>query len=564
MFVNVAYDQSVGGAPAGFRSAIDRVVALFSAIFTDPVTINIEVGWGGVSGMTLLPGALGETWVARTDPYSYGEVVAALAAKAEKSPTDAAVLAALPGTDPTNGGAFTLPRATAKALGLMADDAVYDGYVAFSNAPRTFTFEPNVRAVAGLYDFVAVAAHEISHVMGRTLGLLATDHTLMDLFRYGAPGQRALTGEGPAYFSLDGGKTPLGVFSAQSIGSAADWAVGGKDDLFRAAFAPGVSYDLSALDITVMDALGWTVVDRDSAARDDGYIVLADGRLNAVVTGGAVASDRHSSFTDATLIEGAANGSVKLTSDGRLLYEPKAGFSGLDGFTYQVMVDGTRPVVSQAIIHVVPSLPGSADTLDFLALGAEEQIAAAYTAFFGRAPDAPGFAFWLDEYDRHEASRGVRDLWTAIASSFGVSQEAKDLYAFLERVDQAGDTEIRAFLAEVYDNLFNRAPDAAGLDYWVGETKATLASGEFVGSILVDILGGARNTPDGLDVTALIGKVIVGLYYVHQQEARGATGTGAGDMALAKQLVDDVIGGPQSVLVGMRNADAVLAGHGST
>lgn len=158
----------------------------------------------------------------------------------------------------------------------------------------------------------------------------------------------------------------------------------------------------------------------------------------------------------------------------------------------------------------------------------------------------------------------MRDLWTALASSFGVSQEAKDLYSFLARVDQAGDAEIRAFLAEVYDNLFNRAPDTAGLDYWVGETKATLASGEFVGSILVDILGGARNTPDGLDVTALIGKVIVGLRYVHQQEARGTTWTGAGDMALAKKLIDDVTSGPQSVLVGIRNADAVLVAHEST
>lgn len=115
----------------------------------------------------------------------------------------------------------------------------------------------------------------------------------------------------------------------------------------------------------------------------------------------------------------------------------------------------------------------------------------------------------------------------------------------------------------MYDNLFNRAPDAGGLDYWVGATKVTLASGEFVGSILVDILAGARNTPDGLDVTALMGKVIVGLHYGHQQEARGTTWTGAADMALAKQLIDDVTSGPQSVLVGIRNADAMLAVHGS-
>jgi len=560
MIVNVVYDQNVGGAPAGFRPAIDRAVAILSAIFTDPVTIHLAVGWGGVSGLTMTPGALGEAWVARTDAYAYADVVAALAAQRDKSSIDSAVVASLPATDPTGGGAFSLPRATAKALGLLTDGPAFDGYVAFDGSHGAFAFDPHARAVPGLYDFLAVAVHEISHVMGRVLGLVATGHTLMDLLRYRAPGERSMTGEGPAYLSLDGGKTSLGALSVQSIGSLADWQPGGDASVFRSAFAPGVSYQLSAFDIAVMDALGWTVLDPDAAVQDVGYVVLAGGRLHAVVSGGAIGSDLRSTLTDATLIVGTEHGSVKLAPDGRLHYEPDAGFSGLDGFTYRVMADGDRPLVSRAVIHVVPSLPGNADTLDFLALGMEEQIAAAYAAFFGRAPDAPGFAFWRDQYERNEPSRGVHELWAGIASSFGVSQEARDLYAFLDRVDQAGDSEIRSFLARVYDNLFNRLPDSSGLDYWTAETKATLAAGEFVGSILVDILGGARNTPEGLDVTTLIGKVIVGLHFVTEQEASVAGWADARDMAaLTRQLLDEVDSGPQSVLIGMRNADALLS-----
>ena len=155
----------------------------------------------------------------------------------------------------------------------------------------------------------------------------------------------------------------------------------------------------------------------------------------------------------------------------------------------------------------------------------------------------------------------MHDLLTGIASSFGVSQEATQLYTFLAHADRAQDAEIGVFLAQVYDNLFNRLPDADGLNYWVGQTRATLAAGQFVGSILVDILSGTRNTPEGLDATTLMGKVIVGLHYEHQQELQGIQWTG--DIDPTTQLLAEVTSDPHSVLIGIRNADAVLAAHES-
>lgn len=560
MIINTTFDQTAGAAPDSFRSAVYSVTRVFSALFTEPLVINVAIGWGAVSGLTLLPGVLGQTWVTKTEALTYREVVDALAAKASKSSTDIAALASLPVEDPTRGGHFSLPRATAKAIGLLAADHIYDGYVAFSSTPGTFTFDQNARAVTGLYDFVAVVANEFSHLMGRTLGLGAPDYTLMDLFRYSAPGERALTAEGPAYFSIDDGKTPLGPLSSQSLASKADWATSaGSTDAFRAAFSPGQSYEVSAADIVVMDALGWTVISPDSFIREDGYIVLADSHLNTIALGGALPGDGNAKLSDATVMRGPAHGLLRLQSNGSLSYTPEVGFSGVDDFTYQVFVDDTRQVLAQAIVHVLPTLPASPNTLDFFALGMEEQIAASYAAFFGRAPDAAGFAFWLEQYDTYAPEHGIHEPLTGIASSFGVSKEATGLYPFLGRIHHAGDSEISEFLAQVYTNLFNRLPDADGLDYWVGRTKTILAAGQFVGSILVDLLSGTRNTPDRLDATTLMGKVIVGVHYVHQQALHGTKWAGDSDIVFATQLLDTVTSDPRSVLIGMRSADAVLA-----
>lgn len=557
MILNIAYDQSVSAAPAGFKAAIDQVGSYLQTMFTDSVTIRINIGWGQVSGLTLATGALGESWTAKTDAYSYRDVRAALAADSDMSAVDKVALASLPTTDPTNGGAFDLPRATAKVLGLLADDGAFDGYIAFNGTPATFTFDPNARSSVGRYDFFAVALHEFSHVMGRTLGLGAPGFTLLDLFRYEGRGDRALNGQEPAYFSVDGGETNLGDFSLQSIASPADWAASVGDDLFRAALSANRAYELTAADWTVMDALGWTLANPPSFVQDVGYIVLADTRLSTIVSGAAVG---HVTLSEATLTGGAAHGAVELAADGVLSYTPAAGFAGVDRFTYHALVDGTRPVVSQALVHVVPVLSGSSDTLDFLALGADEQIAAIYATFFGRAADAGGFDFWVGEFDRGHATQGSARLLANIASSFGVSAEAKSLYPFLAHPFGTNDAEIGMFLDAVYGNLFNRTSDPGGRAYWTGQVKQTLAAGEFIGSILVDILSGTKNTAQSLDVTTLMGKVIVGLHYVERQQAHGATWT-ADDIARAADLLDGVTSTPQSVLMGIRNADAAIAAH---
>src|SRR5262249_34585127 len=71
----------------------------------------------------------------------------------------------------TSGGLFFMGPADAKALGLISGSSTGID-------------------VLGLYDLVGVAFHEISEVLGRFAGLNMFGHgySVMDLFRYSAPG----------------------------------------------------------------------------------------------------------------------------------------------------------------------------------------------------------------------------------------------------------------------------------------------------------------------------------------------------------------------------------------
>src|SRR5207245_637655 len=88
-----------------------------------------------------------------------------------KSVDDLTSIAHVPATDPTGNSTWFLSFAQAKGLGLRtANNAAVDGTFTFGQG-FSYTFDPNNRAVAGKFDFIAVAEHEISEIMGR-IGIL--------------------------------------------------------------------------------------------------------------------------------------------------------------------------------------------------------------------------------------------------------------------------------------------------------------------------------------------------------------------------------------------------------
>jgi Tol biopolymer transport system component len=79
-----------------------------------------------------------------------------------------------------------------------------------------------------------------------------------------------------------------------------------------------------------------------------------------------------------------------------------------------------------------------------------------YWAFFLRRPDAGGLTYWLGRY------QGGTSLAT-IAQSFAASSEFKNRY---------GNVGNEAYVKLVYQNVFERQPDANGLKYWTDRLNA--------------------------------------------------------------------------------------------
>ncbi|MGE0574206.1 MAG: DUF4214 domain-containing protein [Reyranella sp.] len=327
-------------------------------------------------------------------------------------------------------------------------------------------------------------------------------------------------------------------------------------------FGGGDTLTLSGVSKTslTVDDFTFTAPNNYFRSRDDAYVILQGDMIAAQASDGVLANDNVSPPATATVQGTTAHGQLAVTADGAVSYTPSAGFSGIDSFTYHASgANGAGD--SQALIYVVPVLAGAATTLNLVALSTEEQVAATYLAFLGRGSDADGFEFWVNELDVGKATQAPSVLLSNIANAFGMSAEAKALYSFLGNPFGASDSQIGAFLDSVYNNLFDRSSDAGGLAYWTGQIKQTLQGGQFVGSVLIDIMSGAQDTAAGKDITTLMSKVAVSLAYVHEQQEHGTAWSGANDSAVATILLDAVSADAQTVLAGIKNAEVIIASH---
>ena len=285
MNINLIYDSSVNSAPTAFKTALASVAQFLDTTFTNPITINIDVGYGEIAGQSMGSGALGESET-YYNQSSYTQIKNALSANAI-NPSQISAVASLPANDPTNGGNFWVATADAKALGLMGASSAIDGYVGFSSV-YPFTYNNSNGVAPGTYDFYAVAMHELTEVMGRGLfvgtdGIGANAYTPLDLFHYSANGVRDFSGTTPGYFSVDGGKTNLDRFNTNSGGDFGDWASSAGKDAFLAFSNSGVVNAVSSADVTAMNALGYTM---QQAATPDLVISSLTSPLATVSQGG--------------------------------------------------------------------------------------------------------------------------------------------------------------------------------------------------------------------------------------------------------------------------------------
>jgi len=61
MNIHLTFDSSTNSAPGAFFSAMNAVAQFFDNLFTNPITVNITVGYGKINGQSLISGALGES-----------------------------------------------------------------------------------------------------------------------------------------------------------------------------------------------------------------------------------------------------------------------------------------------------------------------------------------------------------------------------------------------------------------------------------------------------------------------------------------------------------------------
>jgi hypothetical protein len=252
MQIDFSFDPSTSSAPAGFATALAFAAGVLDALIANPITVNINVGWNEIGGAALGSGTVAEGGPLAGTGMSYAALVAALTANAS-NPAARQELASLPATAPSRIASYYIAPAQEKAWGLLpATASQADGEVGFSSA-FNYSFDPNNQSAAGLFEFIGIAEHEITHALGRIDG----DGPL-ELVNYAAPGVFATPNTG-GYFSIDGGSTNLGEFDATPNGDTADWAPPSNGDSFEYLAEPGLNGVLTPVDQTLMGVLGFNV-----------------------------------------------------------------------------------------------------------------------------------------------------------------------------------------------------------------------------------------------------------------------------------------------------------------
>jgi hypothetical protein len=167
----------------------------------------------------------------------------------------------------------------------------------------------------------------------------------------------------------------------------------------------------------------------------------------------------------------------------------------------------------------------------------------------GRSPEPEGLSLWLGRLNTLESEGLARgQALDQIANAFADSEEAQNLFPFLGQSD-AVRSEVEVFVNSVFDNLFNRQAEGAGLDFWADQIEASLgSSGEAgTGAVIQDIVSGAQNSQAALDATTVQNKSQIALLLSDELDEAGETLDSPAEIDTTRDLIAQVTSDEASV-----------------
>jgi hypothetical protein len=234
LVISPTFDSSITNNPdaAEIEAMINRAIAIYEALYSDPVTVFILFRYSTTKPNGTPIGSPNQIALSNSVVYSpsWNTYISALQADA-KTADDATANASLP---PNPLSANIIPSsANGRALGgdtppAMFDDATvavggpYDGIVTLNSAaPYQF-----VRPINGSnVDAQRLTEHEIDEVLGLGSRLNGSSSNVrpQDLFSWSSSGVRNISASGTRYFSIDGGNTPIVNFNQAANFDFGDW-----------------------------------------------------------------------------------------------------------------------------------------------------------------------------------------------------------------------------------------------------------------------------------------------------------------------------------------------------
>ena len=142
-----------------------------------------------------------------------------------------------------------------------------------------------------------------------------------------------------------------------------------------------------------------------------------------------------------------------------------------------------------------------------------------YVAYFSRPADPAGLDYWADQLDNNP------NVYQDIAAAFSVSAEYRATYA---------DMDNRAIVSEVYEHLFGRVAESAGVDYWAAALDNRTIT---IDNVVTQIADGAQ----GADSLAFTSKVDVAAAFTNRVDTDVEMVAYSG--ARANQIAIDYIAG---------------------